>query len=103
MIPDRVWEAANALLLMKQENRAARTLLSLQKVRPRDMLKKARMREDGVYIVLALMGRRMHKRGVQYLVRWQGFGTDEATWEDAKGIPSSFKKKYDEENVLKNG
>ena len=101
MIPNRVWDAANALLLMKQEHRAARTLVSLRKVRPCDMLKKARTREDGVYIVLALMGRRRCKRGVQYLVRWQGFGTDEATWEDAGGIPSGFKKKYDEEKRVK--
>ena len=41
---------------------------------------------DGVYTVEKLTGRRVKNKRVQYLVRWQGYGPKDDSWEDERNI-----------------
>ena len=41
---------------------------------------------DGVYTVEKLTSRRVKNKRVQYLVRWQGYGPKDDSWEDERNI-----------------
>jgi len=41
---------------------------------------------EGFYVIDHIVEERKYGRGMQYLIRWEGYGSDEDTWEPAGGI-----------------
>ena len=53
--------------------------------------------DDGEYVIESLGGKRYSNRSgrIEYLVRWQGYGEEEDTWEEAEGLPADLRDAYD--------
>lgn len=50
--------------------------------------------DDPYYLVEAILAHRRRGRGTQYLVHWQGYPPEEATWEPSRNIPQALLDAY---------
>jgi hypothetical protein len=86
---------------LKKNERVAYTRKQLQIVSPdeQDPHIKVIRGTPKQYAVKKLLGKRMFKKRLQYLVWWRGYKKDASTWEDSKNISKELIEKYENENV----
>jgi hypothetical protein len=86
---------------LKKNERVAYTRKQLQIVPPdeQDPHIKVIRGTPKQYAVKKLLGKRMFKKRLQYLVWWRGYKKDASTWEDSKNISKELIEKYENENV----
>lgn len=99
----KIHSASNSKPLKRHKQPTTSTLVSVIKQRRRErkrsVLKQEQNKtrdkqgdlvcgegEESFWAIEKVVGRRIHKGKVQYLVRWKGFSEDENTWEPAENL-----------------